>query len=117
MRGQDDGQGSVPAPTTPSGPSAANNVRNASATTMVGSTNGTVTRARTALRPRKRQRYNRYAPGRPSATASAADAAACHTVNSAIRCTRGLPSTSASPGQVERRRRGAGPRPINDPTG
>ena len=43
-------------PHEPSTPSAAYKVRNASATTTVGSTNGTVTSARTAARPRNEQR-------------------------------------------------------------
>ena len=79
-------------------------------TTIVGSTNGTVTSARSAVRPRKRQAIQHVCPRQAERHGAApADAAACQTVNSAIRCTRGLPSTSSDPWQVERSRPGSAP--------
>ena len=53
----------------------------------------------------------RMRPAGRAATASAADAAACHTVNSAMRCTRGLAETSATPGRSNAPPGGSGPRP------
>ena len=48
---------------------------------MVGSTNGTVTSARTTARPRNRYRESTNAPGMPIARVSAVERAACQIVN------------------------------------
>src|SRR5690606_33416171 len=64
--------------------------------TTVGSTNGTVASARATARPRNVLRYNRNAPGTPRMTLIAADAAACHTVNQAMRRNRPRPATLAN---------------------
>ena len=75
---------------TPSGSSA----RNAVATTTVGSTNGTSTRASTSDRPRNENRARAQASGRPASRVSAVETAACQRVNQAISSVDSLVRTS-----------------------
>src|SRR5690606_7298869 len=81
----------------PSGPPCTSSDRNATPTTTVGSTNGTVTSARTTRRPGNRHRYSTYAPGTPSSTENAVPSTACHSVSPRIRHVRGWEKTSANP--------------------
>lgn len=81
--------------TGPPGPSSA---RNALPTTTVGSTNGTVTSARTSPLPGKSNRASRYVPGSATASVIPVDAAACQSVNQSTCSSSGSPSTpSAAP--------------------
>ena len=85
-------------PRKPSGPPSPSSCRKATPTTTVGSTNGTSSSARTTRRPRKVEPVQgvrrRQAEQRPT---SAVPAAADQSVNHSTRCTRGRPSTSATP--------------------
>ena len=68
--------------------------RNASATTIVGRTNGTVTSARTSPRPGNANRPSTYAAGNPTTRVSAVDASACQIVNHTTSRVSGSVSTS-----------------------
>src|SRR3990172_8726577 len=76
---------------SPSGSTA----RNASATTAVGRTKGTVTSARARVRPGKSKRPSTYAAGRPTASVSAVDATASQTVNQSTSRVSGSVRTSS----------------------
>lgn len=80
-----------------SGPPSVSSERNATPTTTVGSTNGTVTNARTSPRPRNRRRYSTYAPGIPSASEIVVPSAACCSVWPTMRHVRGRLNTSTNP--------------------
>ena len=80
----------------PASPKRSNSPSNAAATTTVGSTNGTVAKARSRRWPRKRSRAIAPAAGSATATVSAVDAAACQTVNQITERCDSEPSTSPS---------------------
>ena len=69
---------------------------NAEATTIVGSTNGTVTMARNSVRPGNRTRATSHAPGSPTSSVSTVDATACQVVNHTSDQVRPSASTSAA---------------------
>ncbi len=83
-------------PRNPSGPPSPSSWRKATPTTTVGSTNGTSSAARTAVRPGSASRWRAYAAGSPRATASSVASPEVHTVNQATRCTRGRARTSST---------------------
>ncbi len=60
----------------------------------MGSTNGTVTAARSSDLPGKSSRANTYAPGSATASVSTVDAVACHAVNQSTDRTSGSVTTS-----------------------
>ncbi len=63
-------------------------------TTTVGSTNGTVTTARSSCLPGKSNRAKTYAPGRAISRVSAVEARACQVVNQRTSRMSGRASTS-----------------------
>ncbi|CAM5675818.1 hypothetical protein SCALM49S_06139 [Streptomyces californicus] len=63
-------------------------------TTTVGSTNGTVTTARSTCLPGKAKRAKTYAPGSAISRVSAVEASACQVVNQRTSRMSGRPSTS-----------------------
>ena len=63
-------------------------------TTTVGSTNGTVTTARSSCLPGKSKRAKTYAPGSAISSVSAVEASACQVVNHSTCRMSGRPSTS-----------------------
>ncbi|OSY51888.1 hypothetical protein BG846_02436 [Streptomyces fradiae ATCC 10745 = DSM 40063] len=65
-------------------------------TTTVGSTNGTVTTARSTRLPGKSKRARTYAPGSATSRVSAVDASACQVVNHSTSRMSGRVSTSPS---------------------
>src|SRR5699024_831538 len=84
-------------PRNPSGPEGASRERKATPTTTVGSTNGTVTMARSTPRPRKERQYNTYAPGTPSSTDPAVPSTAWAKVSPMMRHVREEEKTSLTP--------------------
>src|SRR5687768_14806295 len=112
------GEGTQPKPSSSSlsglrGPSSA---RNADATTTVGSTNGTITRAFSSRFPGKSKRAKRYAAGIARTTVRIVDRTACQSVNQATSRTNGRPRT-ASASAAANRPPGASPSTRIAPTG
>jgi hypothetical protein len=70
---------------------------NASKTTILGSTNGTVIRALTIRSPGKDLLYKRYAPGMARAKVKTVDTTACHSVNQIISSVFGSASVASQP--------------------